>query len=176
MIPSAARPVHKKNKKCFRAPPRSFQRGIWAKKTLTNCKLQVSRSGRPLGGPLGNPYRWPGWSRFQRARGKRTGNAKSSGTAVEPLGVDLIFHVFGLSFQRGIWAKKTLKNCKLQVSRSGRPLGGPLGNPYRWPGWSRFQRARGKRTGNAKSSGTAVEPLGVDLIFHVFGARRRSRW
>ena len=72
--------------------------------------------------------------------------------------------------------KKTLTNCKLQVSRSGRPLGGPLGNPYRWPGWSRFQRARGKKTGNAKSSGTAVEPLGVNLIFHVFRARRRSRW
>ena len=93
--PLGRAPCSHKNKKCFRAPPRSFQRGIWAKKTLKNCKLQVSRSGRPLGGPLGNPYRWPGWSRFQRARGKRTGNAKSSGTAVEPLGVDLIFHVFG---------------------------------------------------------------------------------
>ena len=38
--PLGRAPCSQKNKKCFRAPPRSFQRGIWAKKSIK--KLQTT--------------------------------------------------------------------------------------------------------------------------------------
>ena len=104
-LTSATRPGHKKNKKCFRAPLRLSSVVFGGKKALKNCKLQLSRSGRPLGGPVGNPYRWPGSSLFQRARAKRTGNEKSLGAAVEPLGVNLIFPPFSPR-RRSRWQKK----------------------------------------------------------------------